>query len=78
MSHGGSPVNLFGGGLVAKSCPTLETSWAISWQASHPWDSPGKYTGVGCYLLLISYLKMLLNFNNESLLVLSLKVSFVK
>ena len=79
MSHGGAPAKLFGGGgLVAKSCLTLETSWTMACQASRPWDSPGKNTGVGCHFLLISYLKMLLNSNNENLLVLSLKVNFVK
>ena len=77
--HGGAPVKLFGGGgLFVKSCLTLETSWAIACQASCPWDSPGKNTGVGCRFLLIGYLKMLLSFDNENLLVLSLKVNFVK
>ena len=26
--------------------------WAIARQAPHPWDSPGKNTGVGCHFLL--------------------------
>ena len=43
-------VNVFGGGLVAKSCPTLATPWAVACQA--PWDSPGKNTGVGYHFLL--------------------------
>ena len=30
-------------------CATLETA---GYQASHPWDSPGKNTGVGCHFLL--------------------------
>ena len=28
------------------------TSWALPLQAPHPWDSPGKNTGVGCHSLL--------------------------
>ena len=30
-------------------CATPQTA---AHQASHPWDSPGKNTGVGCYFLL--------------------------
>ena len=36
-----------GGGLVAKSCPTLAPARLLC-----PWDSPGKNTGVGCHFLL--------------------------
>ena len=35
-----------------QSCPTL---WLHRWQPTrlpHPWDSPGKNTGVGCHFLL--------------------------
>ena len=43
----------FGGGLVSKSCPTLETPWTIAHQAPLcPRDFPGKNTGVGCHFLL--------------------------
>ena len=24
------------------------TPWSVAYQASHPWDSPGRNTGVGC------------------------------
>ena len=37
-----------GGGLVAKSCPTLGTPWTVAC----PLDFPGKNTGVGCHFLL--------------------------
>ena len=40
-------------GLVAKSCLTLATPWTVACQAPHPWDSPGKNTGVGCLFLLL-------------------------
>ena len=42
----------YGGGLVAKSCPTLATPWIVACQALCPWDSPGKNTGVGCHFFL--------------------------
>ena len=38
-----------GGGLVAKSCPTLATAWTV---LLCPCDFPGKNTGVGCHFLL--------------------------
>ena len=41
-----------GGGLVAKLCPTLVTSWTVAHQAPLSWDFPGKNTGVGCHCLL--------------------------
>ena len=41
-----------GGGLVAKSCPTLAIPWTIACQALCPCDSPGENTGVGCHFLL--------------------------
>ena len=40
-----------GGGLVAKSCPTLVTPWTHA-RLFCPWDFPGKKTGVGCHFLL--------------------------
>ena len=36
-----------GGGLVAKSCPTLVNLWTPA-RLLCPWDSPGKNTGEGC------------------------------
>ena len=39
--HGG------GGGVVAKSCPTLTTLWTVARQLLCPWDSPGRNTGMG-------------------------------
>ena len=41
-----------GGGLVAKSCLTLETSWTVAHQAPLSMGSPGKNTGVSCHFLL--------------------------
>ena len=35
-----------------QSCPTLCDPTDGSHQAPHPWDSPGKNTGVGCHFLL--------------------------
>ena len=35
-----------------QSCPTLCDPIDGSHQAPHPWDSPGKSTGVGCHFLL--------------------------
>ena len=35
-----------------QSCPTLCDPIDGSPQAPHPWDSPGKNTGVGCHFLL--------------------------
>ena len=36
-----------------QSCPTLcDPIDARAHQAPHPWDSPGKNTGVGCHFLL--------------------------
>ena len=37
---------------VAQSCPTLCDPIDGSPPDSHPWDSPGKNTGVGCHFLL--------------------------
>ena len=34
-----------------QSCPTLCDSWQPT-RLLHPWDSPGKNTGVGCHFLL--------------------------
>ena len=41
-----------GGGLVAKSCPTLQPYGPSPTSLLCPWDSPGKNTGVGCHFLL--------------------------
>ena len=35
-----------------QSCPTLQPLRQKSTRFSHPWDSPGKNTGVGCHFLL--------------------------
>ena len=35
-----------------QSCPTLCDPTDGGPPGSHPWDSPGKYTGVGCHFLL--------------------------
>ena len=35
-----------------QSCPTVQPHrWQPTW-LPHPWDSPGKNTGVGCHFLL--------------------------
>ena len=41
-------------GVKLLSCARLfATPWTVAHQApSHLWDSPGKYTGVGCHALL--------------------------
>ena len=41
-----------GGGLVAKSCPTLWPHGLWPTRLFCPWDSPGKNMGVGCHCLL--------------------------
>ena len=39
--------------LVIKSCPALVTRYGLQpARLLCPWDSPGKYTGVGCHFLL--------------------------
>ena len=38
--------------LVALSCPTLRNPMDESPLGFHPWDFPGKSTGVGCHCLL--------------------------
>ena len=43
--------HMSGGGLVTKSCPTLETAWTPA-RLLCPWDSPGKNTAVGCHFFL--------------------------
>ena len=45
-------LSMSGGGLVAKSCPTLAIPWTVAHQAPCSWDSPGKNTGMGCHFLL--------------------------
>ena len=37
---------------VTQSCPTLSDPMDCSLPGSHPWDLPGKSTGVGCHCLL--------------------------
>ena len=37
---------------VAQSCPILATPWSAAHRLLHPWDAPGKSTGVGCHFLL--------------------------
>ena len=37
---------------AAKSLQSCETPQSAAHQAPHPWDSPGKNTGVGCHFLL--------------------------
>ena len=46
-------VHLFmcGGGVVTKSCPTLVTPFTAAARLLCPWDSPGKNTGLGYFLL---------------------------
>ena len=41
----------FPGAAAAKSCPTLCDPTDPT-RLPHPWDSPGKNTGVGCHFLL--------------------------
>ena len=31
---------------------TFAIPWTVAHQAPHPWDFPGKNTGVGCHFLL--------------------------
>ena len=38
--------------LVAQSCPTLRPHGLQPARLLHPWNSPGKSTGVGCHSLL--------------------------
>ena len=35
-----------------QSCPTLQPHRQQPTRLPHPWDSPGKNTGVGCHFLL--------------------------
>ena len=37
---------------VPQSCPTLQPHGLWPTRLLHPWDSPGKSTGVGCHFLL--------------------------
>ena len=41
---------MYGGGLVAKLCPTLVTPWMT--RLLCPWGLLGKNTRVGCHFLL--------------------------
>ena len=38
--------------LIPQSCPTLKPHGLQPTRLLHPWDSPGKNTGVGCHALL--------------------------
>ena len=40
--------------IVASVMSDFVTLWTAASQAHHPWDSPGKNTGVGCHFLLHS------------------------
>ena len=40
-----------GGGLVAKSCPTLGIPWIVACQAPLSMGFSGENTGVGCHFL---------------------------
>ena len=37
---------------LLQSCPTVRPHERQPTRLRHPWDSPGKNTGVGCYFLL--------------------------
>ena len=37
---------------VTQWCPALCDPWTVPDSLLHPWDSPGKITGVGCHFLL--------------------------
>ena len=41
-----------GGGLVARSCPTLAIPWTVATRLLCPQDLPGKNAGVGCHFHL--------------------------
>ena len=41
-----------------QSCPTLRPLRRQPTRLLHPWDSPGKSTGVGCHCLLLRMLKL--------------------
>ena len=47
-----SPQNAAAAAKSLQSCPTLCDPRDGSPPGSHPWDSPGKNTGVGCHFLL--------------------------
>ena len=36
---------------LLQSCPTVRP-WTVATRLPHPWDSPGKNTGMGCHFLL--------------------------
>ena len=44
-----------GGGLVAKSCPTLATPWTVACQVPLSMEFPGRNTVVDCHFLLQGY-----------------------
>ena len=46
--------------LVVKSLSCVQlfaTPWTVAHQALHPWDFPGKSTGVGCHFLQMYFIK---------------------
>ena len=61
---------------MLQSCPPL---WRHRWQPTrlhHPWDSPGKITGVGCHCLLCNkcafsnyWIELLINWANFFMIV---------
>ena len=55
LSYQGSPLISYAAAAAAKSLqsgPTLCDPTDSSSRLPHPWDSPGKNTGVGCHFLL--------------------------
>ena len=41
-----------------QSCPTVRPHRRQPTRLRHPWDSPGKNTGVGCHFLLQTWTKV--------------------
>ena len=56
---------------VAQSCPTLRSHGLQPTRFLHPWDFPGKSTGVGCHrlLLMVLYLPVIMLQNHRKMLV---------
>ena len=46
------PVNPKGKVKLLSRGQLFVTPWTVAHQVPHPWDSPGKNTGVGCHFLL--------------------------
>ena len=62
-----SPSTAAAAAKSCQSCPTLCNPTNGSPPSSHPWDSPGKNTGVGCHFLLHHHL-LALSINQGTLL----------